>query len=298
MTRSQQPSTPELPESSASELHSLYHEAARDEPGPLIDKRILDAARAELSASGVANSRRPAPWWRRWLPATSAIAAVVVGLSVTLRVMDEQERRVRDELNAAQTTSEAVGKGASALPPAESDAAVSVGATRIEKSRPAQSAVVRDAPVHQPEPDARPAPAAPAAIAPVVADAVAKKSLRAERDQSRDRGDASAAMEATSSSMRQTGKLEGRSLGTSSGSDSAAGPLARPFDKSVANSVAKSVAGSGNQIPVDAATPEAWLKTIRELRASGSDAEAAQSLARFRGRYPDFALPDDLLNLK
>jgi hypothetical protein len=48
----------------------------------------------------------------------------------------------------------------------------------------------------------------------------------------------------------------------------------------------------------DAATPDAWLKQIRELRAAGRTADAVQSLARFRTRYPDYAVPGDLLNLK
>ena len=48
----------------------------------------------------------------------------------------------------------------------------------------------------------------------------------------------------------------------------------------------------------DAATPEAWLDQIRKLRAAGRTAEAAQSLERFRKRYPNVALPDDLLGVK
>ena len=46
--------------------------------------------------------------------------------------------------------------------------------------------------------------------------------------------------------------------------------------------------------PDDAATPENWLKHIRELRAAGREAEAARSLAHFRLRYPDHAVPRDL----
>jgi hypothetical protein len=72
--------------------------------------------------------------------------------------------------------------------------------------------------------------------------------------------------------------------------ESLAGPSAKP--------AAKSAVGSVSMPPPDAATPEAWLNRIRELRAAGRGAEAAQSLVRFRARYPDFALPDDLLDLK
>jgi len=48
----------------------------------------------------------------------------------------------------------------------------------------------------------------------------------------------------------------------------------------------------------EAAGPQDWVRQIRALRAAGRDAEAAQSLSRFRVRYPDFVLPDDLNALK
>jgi len=48
----------------------------------------------------------------------------------------------------------------------------------------------------------------------------------------------------------------------------------------------------------EAVTPQAWLQQIRDLRAAGDEAEAARSLSRFRDRYPDFVLPDDLKALK
>ena len=48
----------------------------------------------------------------------------------------------------------------------------------------------------------------------------------------------------------------------------------------------------------DAATPEAWLDQIRKLRAAGHTTEAAQSLERFRKRYPNAVLPDDLPGVK
>jgi len=216
----------------------------------MLDRSILDAARAELRVNGATKARRPTPWWQGWLPVTSAIAVAAVGLSVTWRVMDEQERHLREEMSATQAAGEIAGRAA-----------------------PAESAV-----------EAKPAPVAPAAMAPVLAAEAVKNSQRAEKDELRERRDASAAMEAVSAPARQAGKLEARSLGT--GSETAADSFAGPSAKSVATPA------------IDAATPEAWLQRIRELRAAGSNAEAAQSLARFRLRYPDFALPDDLLKLK
>lgn len=58
---------------------------------------------------------------------------------------------------------------------------------------------------------------------------------------------------------------------------------------------ADSIAPSLSTRPDDATTPEAWLELIRKHRAAGRNAEAAQSLARFRMRYPDYVLPADLI---
>lgn len=295
---------PDVSESNVRELQALYREAAADEPGPLLDRSILEAARAELRTTGATQARRQAPWWKGWLPATSAIAAVVIGLSVTWRVMDEQERHLREEMRAAQAEGERAGKAAPAQGPAEAPSVLSAPAPAAEKRTRADSAVVREAPVGVAEPEARPAlaapviPAAPAAMAPVPADEAVKKGQRAEMNELRDRRDASAAVEAAPGPARQMGKLEAGSVAAGSSrekeADSFARPSAGPVPGSVPGSVAKTVAAPA----ADAATPEAWLKQIRELRAAGRVAEAAQSLARFRQRYPDFALPDDLLNLK
>lgn len=274
MTRPVLPPTPEVPEPGLSALHALYHEGATAEPSLSLDRSILDAARAELRNNGV--TKRQAPWWKGWLPATSAIAAVVVGLSVTWRVMDEQERHLREEMRAAQAENEMAGNAAPAQRPAEAQPLLSAPVPAPEKARRAESAVIKDAQPGVPEPEAKPAPAAPATMAPALAEEAMKKGERAEKNELRDRRDVSAVMDSAAGPARALGKIEAKSLGASGAT--AADTVAQPA--------------------ADAATPEAWLKQIRELRAAGRSAEAAQSLARFRARYPDFVLPDDLLKLK
>ena len=321
MTSPVNPPRPEAPESAVSELHALYRDAAQAEPGATLDRRILEAARAELKAGRATKSRRPTPWWKRWLPVTSAIALALVGLSVTWRVMDEQERDLRQEMKAAQgvreSSTDTAGRAAPAQPVAEAPPLQSAPAPRVENSRRAESAVVlplagkgnprqvensrraesaavKDAaPVAQ-EPAAFPAPAAPAPIAPVPVEPAAKKGQRLEMDEVRERRDPGAAADPASAPSRQVGKLEAGSAGVGSGSETAADALAKPS----ANLTGRSVATAVAQPAADPATPEAWLKQIRELRAAGRSAEAAQSLTRFRARYPDLVLPDDLLNLK
>ena len=286
MTRPILPPGPEVPDSTVSELHALYHQAAGAEPGPMLDRSILDAARAELRTAGATKARRQPPWWRGWLPVTSAIVVAAVGLSVTWRVMDEQERHVREEMSAAQTAGQTADRATPAERPAEAESAINARAPAAEKSRRVEPAAAKDASPGVPEPAATPAPAAPAAMAPALAEETVKKSQRAEKDELRERRDAGAAMHGATGAARQTGKLEAGSLGTASSGEAAADSVARPSAKSVAAPA------------IDAATPDAWLKHIRELRAAGRSADAAQSLARFRARYPDLVLPDDLLNLK
>lgn len=309
MTRSTLPPAPEVPESTVSELHALYREAARDEPAPSLDRLILDAARAELKADQATQSMRPAAWWKGWLPVTSAIAVALVGLSVTWRVMDEQERHLREEAKAAEGLRERSGMTAGSTAPAQAAAEarplLSAPVPAAEKSRRAESAVAKDASLAVPEPPAMPARAAPAAMAPapaampapaapaaMAAPQAMKKTQSAEMDGLQERRDAGAAADSASGPARQGGKAEAGSLGASGAT--AAETLARPS----ANSSAKSLAAPAAQSAADPATPEAWLKHIRELRAAGRSAEAAQSLVRFRARYPDLLLPEDLLNLK
>jgi len=288
------PAESEVSQATVDALHALYRDAAGAEPAPALDRAILDAARAEVRTGGA--SKRRTPWWKRWLPATAAVAVAVMGLSLTWRVMDEQERHLREEMKEAESLRERPGETAGHPAPAqravEAMPPVNAQALPAEKSRRAESAAVRDAPLSVPEPPAMPAPTAPAAMAPAPPEEAMKKSRRAETDELRERRDAATAADSASGPARQAGKLEAGSLGASGAT--AADILAKP----VANSSAKFVAVPTAQPAADPATREAWLKHIRDLRAAGRVAEAAQSLARFRARYPDLVLPDDLLNLK
>lgn len=281
----------DLPDPGTDKLHSLYREAATDEPGPALDARILGAARSELDAARAAGSRRPAAWWKAWLPATTAIAAVLIGVSVTWRVMDEQERRLRQEMNAAEAPERTAPRKADSGTTAEATPGVA-GTAR------------RTGPANHTAPAAAPPPAEPAAGAAVQAipataapapamEPEVKKSRPMEGDTLRERRDAGVAADAAPRSTgnapaapaRQAGKLEAGSpvLGTTV--EAAAGSAPRAVEKSLA-------------APAAEPTADAWLRQIRELRAAGRGAEAAQSLARFRARYPDFPVPADLADLK
>lgn len=295
------PPTPDVPEPTVRDIHALYREAAGAEPGALLDRRILDAARAELEAGNAAKRRGLGwkAWWKAWLPATTAIAAVVVGLSVTWRVMDEQERGVREEMKASGAADETSRKEAPAANTTQAMPATSAPAPAAEKSRSLESKALQNAAPGVAEPAAQPAPSAeprvfpgaeaPAAMAPAAAEVDLKKNRRAESDGLRERRDANIATDSAPVPARQADKLEaqGSAVGAvGTGNEAAAESVPRPAAKSLAAPAA------------DAVPPAAWLQQIRELRAAGRDAEAAQSLARFRARYPEFTLPADLADPK
>jgi hypothetical protein len=276
MTRSDRQEKPDVPESTVRELHALYREAARDEPGPLLDRGVLDAARAELE-SAVAAKARPAPWWKGWLPAATALAAVVVGVSLTWRVMDEQERRLREEMQALPAAPEVKRKSAADTVAAPAPAAGS-GAAPATVNAPVaterEEAVAAQPPAAL-EPRAVTVPATPAAVMPQEVDA--KKAARSEVRETESRRDA-VVQDAAPALSRTAPKLEAGRLGA--GNEAAGAISSAPAAKALA--------------APETVSPEVWLQRIRELRAAGREAEAAQSLARFRQRYPDFPLPADL----
>ena len=149
MTPSSLPPRDDVAENDTQELHALYREGSQAEPGPALDAAILAAARKEVQAGPV---RRPAVWWRRWLPATSAIAVAVLGVSLTLRVMDEAERsqRVLPETSVVTRDSPAVaGEATGGLPAldAAKDAASAsgpaIGVTRPHPEAQAENDAAR-----------------------------------------------------------------------------------------------------------------------------------------------------------
>lgn len=284
MTRPVPPAESEVSQATVDALHALYRDAAAAEPAPALDRAILDAARAEVRIGGA--SKRRTPWWKRWLPATAAAAIAVMGLSLTWRVMDEQERGLREEMTAPKATPKSADQAPAAERPTAAPRSPDAAAPALAKSRRSEPAAIKDESARTPEPAASPAPAGGATMP----EESLKKSQSVEGDRMRERRDAGAAAETAAGAARQTGKLEAKSLGAVSTGDEAAGRLPPPVAQPAANLAPPRV--------VDAATPEAWLTHIRDLRAAGHSAEALQSLARFRQHYPEFVLPDDLIKLR
>ena len=280
MTRPNKQQAPDVPASVVSELHALYQENAGAEPDLLLDRRILDAARAELQNDSLAKSQRRAPWWKAWLLPVSVAAVAVLGLSVSVRVMDEQERQLRETIEGSERAPAAVAKVLPAERPVVTKPSISAPESNAASPR-LESRAAQRGPATMEEsradkaPNARVLPAQPDALRDeaVAAGAVAE-SVETARTPAPPM--AAPAPMATTKELKKRGDAE----------DQREAALASTPNKAEA------------KVADDAPTPEAWLKHVRELQASGRSTEAAQSLARLRARYPDFVLPDDLSSMK
>lgn len=271
---------PDVPASVVSELHALYQKNVGAEPDLLLDRRVLDAARAELQNDRLADSKRRTPWWKAWLLPVSVAAVAVLGLSVTLRVMDDQERQLRETMAVAERAPEAVTKVLPVERPVVTKPSINAPESKAASPR-LESRAVQRAPATteksraEKAPDARVLPAQPGALRDeaVAAGAVAQS---VEKAQTPALPMAAPAPMATAKALKKREDAEGRR------------------EAAFASTPNKAEAKAAD----DAATPEAWLKHVRELQAAGRSTEAAQSLARLRARYPDFVLPDDLRSMK
>jgi len=295
----------------SNELHALYREGSTVEPGPLLDRRILAAAKAELT-SDLRRSRPSRSWWKVLLVPVATVAIGVLGVSLAWRVVDQQERELRAAMSVVETQPTApeapVGavtapapSDATAVPPPlpTVEAPVTPRSPVIEASKPSRSeAKIAGQPVPAEAPKAFPQqenqlkaealasePERQAARAPSVSPrtdaALKKRGADAIMDEAPE-ADASGASGLAGSAPASVSPM----------------PVARPsYDNRLAEKEGRAKTEVSAHVD-DAATPEDWLKHIRQLREAGRDADAAQSLARFRLRYPDHVVPGDLIQTK
>ena len=284
----------ELPESAVSELHALYREGAADEPDLLLDRRILEAARDELHADQTWKAKHSMSWWKTWARPTSAIAVMVLGLSLTWNVIDEQERALRDGIISAENPPELAGKTNTA--DVRSEAAATVQAPLKDQAPKALAPMTEKKQVSESQ----------------AVTAAEPQSLPARQNSAASKAGAIGSPAQPSVAADAPAVVRGRqavAIPVAPGIVAPAPAPAPAFDMPKAEAVSelatksmtKRMASPAMNKEADAAnelaTPEAWLDQIRKLRASGRTAEAGQSLERFRKRYPGVVLPDDLLEL-
>ncbi len=290
------PSPADLPNSAARELHALYREGAGEEPDALLDRRILDAARNELLADKTQKTKPAMPWWKTWARPMSTAAVMILGLSLTWTVIDEQERALRDEISSADIPPKLAGKTKNS--DARAEPATMVQAPMRETATNDQT------PKAEKKQDIAPPPAA-----------VAEPQAFTERqDKAKSVSSAIGSLAKPVATADAPANVELRKavvapaapppaiVAPPSPAPALAMPRAEAMSDQATKASAKRIASPAMlkeaDATDDAAMPEAWLDQIRKLRAAGRNAEAAQSLERFRKRYPGVALPDDLLEVK
>ena len=289
------PKQKDLPESAVSELHTLYREGAADEPDAMLDRRILDAARSALHEDQTRKANHTTSWWKTWAKPASVFAIMILGISLSWNVMDEQERTMRDELISAERThelaSQAKTKDTRTAPAATAQAPMQETATKdaAAMAEKKQGVAPQVAPVA--EPQAFPARQDSAKSEASATGSLVKPSAVADAPAEVELRKSVAAPAAPPPAILAPAPAAALAM-------PAADASAERANKSSAKRLASTALSKESDATDDAANPEAWLDQIRKLRAAGRNAEAAQSLERFRKRYPGVALPDDLREVK
>lgn len=279
-----------LNDASDPEVSALWREAteAADGPPPVLDAKVLAAAHAAVAA---APAPRRKPWWTRLALPVSVAAVAILGLSVTLRVADEDERRVSEELRegrAPRAVPAAPSVSAPSQPAAQEPVADGVESARrdaVEAAR--RDAVAASAQRRQREaaaPVGVPAePAADPVPAPSPSPFVAPQRVTPSRP---------APYPESAAASDQADLARAKMLQRESSAAAARAPRAAE-EKAEA---ARRAFGADYATPTEApeSNAAAWLARIRELRDGGRIAEAKESLRRFRAAFPQADLPDDL----
>ena len=258
-----------------SEISERYREAATETTPAALDARILRAAHRELRPSR-----------RRWLLPLSMAAAVVLSVSVLLRLpahnttpMLAAPAPAVGNLKAESTpTAQAKARSAiSADAHADADAdAAKEFATDKKAAAPAYSAPSREreaapvaAPNLQTEAQSRADAPAPSLAAPAATGMIS---------------DDARAASGNAMPMPQPARKDERPM---------APAAAEKSEPAAATNAEKSTDAVGAAAQ-PSLTPEAWIIHIRKLRADGDAAAANAELRALRARYPDYVLPPDL----
>lgn len=263
----------------------------RGEPDAELDARILAAAQAELSPQAAVRRRR-----RSWIGPTALVASLVlaVGLAWQLRPPPPLPAPAATE-DAASAGSEAMSMRAFETPPstpAPMTQAKPMVAPPPEArlAAPAAQDANRGASAPASAPVATPPPAPPApgfvADAPAVPLPQAAEPARAQTPVM--------AKATASDAMRERAAASGNIAAEAREEAQRAGQAAT-LDAVVVTDPEEDVP------PATADSPEvrdAWLRRIGELLEQGKADEAKASLAEFKRRYPDSALPPELRRLE
>lgn len=263
------------------DLSQLYRAGATEEPPPWLDRRIETAARKDLRPSLLHGFFDSLPRWRL---AAGAVAVVTLSVSLVTVMKDEAPSVLAP---TASMPSPDARPSEQYAPPA-SDGSQSAPAEQVQsqKAAPLETAPRDGAPkreervdrrkAQEREAEAAPSPKQDTADVPKLAEAHPSAAPSAEPP-------AVAPAPATASPPAPRSGEEARQR-ASVGDAATLGRLARK-EALPAPAASPSIAEE---------SPEAWAKRLSELLRQGREQEVREGLERFRRRYPEFALPEDL----
>jgi len=264
-------------------LSQIYREAASEGPPAALDAAILAAARKHVAQP----QRRERSAWLRWMAPASAIATLVLGVSIALLVEREQPEPTRDmsvhPIRSLPQSPPPAGETDSAKATAADSAAPEAAAKR--EAPAAAAPVIAPAATVPAQAPAAPTPPAPLAFP---AESRAKAGAPGMAAPKAAESKMSAPTAAESKTMRESNAARDAAPGSAAAGASAA-PAAAPPAPAAAGSIAPQRGQSAQR------SPEAWLEDISRLKREGRDKEAAEQLAEFRKAYPAYALPERLL---
>lgn len=237
------------------ELSRRYRELAREEPPRSLDEKILAASRRAVEC-------RPAPLVaptgrRRWYFPVAAAAVIVLAVAVVVHM--DRERPDNEFASSSGTVLQAPPP-----PPAEQ--------RRAEAAKP-------EAPRAE-EPKAMAAPRADEAARGQRRESQPVAGAPSRRESG---GPVAQAPAAPAAGEEQNDVAASRA------------PAAEPRrDREIDAPARSQVQRAPATASLAAQTPEQWLQGIADLRRQGRDEEADRELARFRKRYPDYRLSDEM----
>jgi hypothetical protein len=237
-------------------LSRLYREASTEGPPSAVDAAILAAARKRVARP----ERRARNSWLSWMAPVSAIATLVVGVSIAFLVDREQPEPTRE------TKIRPIAPRPQGAPPPAS----------ASESAPAKSA-------------ASAAPAAAKAEAPAAAAPAQMPVLAAPETPAAQGFPAEGREQAVESKLSVPKAASEANVAR----DAAAGAMEAGAPP------APAAAGRVAPLRQQAAprSPQAWLDEIGRLKREGRDQEAAEQLAEFRKAYPAYSVPESLRRL-
>jgi hypothetical protein len=292
-------------------LSSVYREGAWPEPGRQIDQAILAASR---------RAWRERPFFKRWAPAFAVAATVLLTSSLALKVYLAQPDTVSpsgpdkspergatqapasEEVKPPQVKAEAPAPKPVTTPPGFSSTMDSGEASRVDRMQRDLSAMKLSTP-----PSESPVPAPRSALAEKAGPALKKEASAAQQRQPAppapqpapvsvfgaappDAAPAAAGQQAPRSAP--AGKPQ--QIFTQS-APARAEPQAQGAQPAQAAALSASTsAASGNAAAAGERSPQTWIDDIHKLMNEGKSEEAGEELAKFKKRYPDYALPADL----